>query len=366
MRVAVVLAPGSTFSNERPNSIEVVARTLARASAYRDETVIVCDEGSERCDLPSIAIPAGLDRRRRTSRVIAALKSWRPDVLELHQHGPTSARIARAFPAVPSLIYRHNETAAPRTPIDRLRYMHRYGAFDAHVFVSDYLRRAFARVLPSLASRGVTIRNPIDAGPWVAPVEARQPLIAFTGRAAPEKGFDLLCSALATVLERRPDWRAELLVRDWHAHSDWAHHQTLKLLPFGDRVSVRRDQPVAAVRDLLGRAAIAVLPSVFPDPFPLANLEAHAAGAAVISSGAGGLKEASGVHALYVEPIEAAGLAMAIERLIADPAERLRLARNGQAAVIAEHTPERRAAELDALRLALAERRWSGSATEAS
>ena len=87
----------------------------------------------------------------------------------------------------------------------------------------------------------------------------------------------------------------------------------------------------------------------------LTALEAHAAGCALVSSGRGGLREASGDHALYVEVDGPDPLAAALERLITDPETRLALARSGQAFVAQVHAPEARAAQLDRLREAWTE-----------
>ena len=348
LKIAVVLGPGAIFCVEKPNSIETVVRTLARYSADRDDLTIYCDAGApDRGELKTQAVAPGLGR---TGRIIRALRRDRPDFIELHQHGPSSARIARAFPDIPNSLYRHNQASGGTNALDRLRYARRFRAFDAHVFVSDYLRAAFASSFPRMADRGFTIHNPIDADLWSAPVDGRGPVIAFTGRAAPEKGFDLICEALETVLDRHPDWRADLLVIDWHAHAEWAQKHADRLSRFGARASIRKQQPWAVVRDTLQAASIALTPSVFADPFPLAALEAHAAGAAVVSSGRGGLREGSGPHATYVEPLDAASLAREIEGLIVDPESRLAMAQSGQAHVQTEHTPQRRAAQLDALR----------------
>ena len=92
-----------------------------------------------------------------------------------------------------------------------------------------------------------------------------------------------------------------------------------------------------------------------PEALGLAALEAHAAGAALISSGRGGLREASGAHAVYVDPPEAASLQAALLGLTRDCARRDTLARDGQAFVAQTHAPALRAAELDALRLRLTE-----------
>ncbi|CAN5332256.1 hypothetical protein BH09PSE1_BH09PSE1_07780 [soil metagenome] len=364
MKVAIVLGPGADFSVDEPNPIETVVRTLARHSRDRDDLLILCDEGAaDRGDLNTLTVPyRNEDRGRRTRHVIEALKAFGPDFIECQQHGPTSARIARAFPHIPSSLYRHNLAVGAKGPIDRLRFRHRYSPFDAHVFVGEFLRADFAAKFPEFAARGYAMPNPIDASLWPGDPHDKDRLIAFAGRATPEKGLDLLCDALAVVLARRPDWRTALVLNDWHVHEDWSRAQLDKLSAFGGRVSVKTSQPLAVVQETLKRAAIVAVPSVFQDPFPLAVLEAHAVGAAVVSSGRGGLKQASGGHAVIVDPLTGQNLAEAIDGLIAEPSRRLALAVAGQDYVVTEYDARRRATALDDLRAQLvAARRVAGT-----
>ncbi|MCP6769397.1 glycosyltransferase, partial [Klebsiella pneumoniae] len=72
---------------------------------------------------------------------------------------------------------------------------------------------------------------------------------------------------------------------------------------FGPRVAVLRSAALDQVREQMKSAAIAVTPSTWDEPFGLTAVEAHAAGAALISSGRGGLREASGDHAHYLEAV---------------------------------------------------------------
>jgi glycosyltransferase involved in cell wall biosynthesis len=357
MKVAVVLAPGAVFDVRTPNSIETVVRTFARHT--RHEVLIVCDAGAEdRGELRTAPVDPSGGAWARTRRVIAALRRFQPDFLELHQHGPTSARIARAFPATASALYRHNAAPRPRSWLDRWRYERRFSAFDAHIFVSDALREDFAEQLPVFAARGVTVCNPIDVDGWRAPPErGRDPVLVFSGRATPEKGLDLVCEALPVVLAAEPGWRAELMLVDPDAHADWTREQLGKLASVSDRVRVREKLAQAEVRQTLARAAVVAMPSVFADPFPLAALEAHAAGAALVSSGRGGLRQISGDTALYVDPLDSRNLADAFLRLIRDPERRVALAAAGQAHVEREYGPERMAARLDGVREDLVRRR---------
>ncbi|MGV9008632.1 glycosyltransferase family 4 protein [Brevundimonas sp.] len=348
MKIAIVLPAVSLFSVDRPNSMETVIRTLVPA-AEPDETIrIFCDAGAaDHGDLNVQTVASGAARARD---MIAALKAWDPDVIEFHQHIKSASHIARRFPNKTRLLYRHNDVKAPRSWIGRWRYAHRHRPFEGFVFVSDASRQTFLKDYPSLADRAFTVRNPIDAALWRSDVKLRDKLIVFSGRAIPEKGLDLLCQALPDVLNAHPDWRAALFLGDWAKHAEWAGPHVERLTAASDQADVYHDALLTQVRACLQRASIAVVPSVWAEPLGLVALEAHAAGVALISSGRGGLREASGDHALYVEPLTAKTLAQAIDLLIRDDDQRTGMARSGQRFVETHHTPAIRAAELARLR----------------
>lgn len=351
VKTAIVLPPGCQFSVARPNSMETVIRTLAGAS--REETITVfCDAGADHHDLPVEVLPSG---RRRSAALISALKAFEPDVIEFHQDARFAAPLARKFPDAVRVLYRHNDVRPPRNALAGWRYRRRYAPFEGLIFVSKASCNAFTTSFPDLAGKAFVIRNPIDARLWFARPERREKLIVFAGRAIPEKGLHLLCQALPSVLARHPEWRAALFLSDWGKHADWATPHVERLLSLSDRVVVHRQAPLADVRAATQRAAIAVTPSVWAEPLGLSALEAHAAGACLASSGRGGLREASGPWARYVEPLDDTTLADAIEQLILAPDERLRLARGGQTFVADVHSPGIRALELRDLRRNLSE-----------
>ncbi|WP_240387193.1 glycosyltransferase family 4 protein [Brevundimonas naejangsanensis] len=345
MRTAVVMPVGARFCLEHPNSMETVARTLARVDVGQVR-VFCCDGAQDHGELPVHALPAA----NRLKALRQALAAYRPDVIEFHQQTEQAVALAPRFPDAAVTLYRHNAVKPPRHVVDRWRYERRYGRMDGLIFVSEAARRDFLKAFPRLEAKAFAVPNPIDVDLWRAPVDEREPLIAFAGRAMPEKGVDLICAALPGVLERHPDWRAVLMLNDWDRHAAWAAPHVAPLERFGERVSVLKSAPLAEVRAVMRRAAIALTPSVWAEPLGLTALEAHAAGAALISSGRGGLREASGPHAVYVDALTAEGLGAAMDGLIADPARRLALARAAQAHVAHAHSPEPRAAQLHGLR----------------
>jgi len=351
MRIAIVLPPGGIFCRDKPNSMETVIRTLSHHPADNQQVRIFCVEGARYHDTPAkvVTFPDG-DR----AALVRALQDYQPDLIEFHQHVLDAISLSRHFPKAVSVVYRHNALKTSRSLLGRWRYQRRYGRIDHFVFVSHSEKRIFERDFPALKARAHVIPNAIDSRPWLADPLDRDKLIVFSARAMPEKGLAEVCAALPVVLEARPDWKAVLLLNDWDSHKTWASPPVEALqAACGDKVEVMHSVPLTKVRDTLKRAAIALTPSLWEEPLGLTALEAHAAGAALISSGRGGLKEASGPHALYVDPVTPQALSEAILTLIDNPDRRQSMAVEAQSFVKRAHSPQRRAAELAQLRALL-------------
>ncbi|CAN5352166.1 N/A [soil metagenome] len=351
MKIAVVMPRGGLMDRDRANSMETVARIQTEHSRYAGEIQIVCDAGAEvPAPFDLITVPAGLAKGPRLQAVERVLRDLRPDIIEYHQQLESAAILAGRLRGPANVLYRHTQVKRPGNLIDRFRYRARLGRFDHLILVSEAACAEFSADYPGFQDRLSAICNPIDMGPWRADPQIKEPLILFSGRAMADKGLDVFCEAVALTLDRFPDWRAALMLGDWTQHEAWAAPHVDALFRFGDRVEVHRSAPLPLVRAMTRRAAIAVTPSRVTEAFGLSAVEALAAGAALISSGRGGLREASGPHAVYVDPPDAGALADAMASLIANPGDRIAMARAGQAYVAREHSPERRAAQLDDLR----------------
>ena len=112
----------------------------------------------------------------------------------------------------------------------------------------------------------------------------------------------------------------------------------------------------------LAEASVVVLPSVWPEPFGLVGIEAHAAGRPVIASATGGVGDwlEDGVSGLLAAPGDPRELAAKLNELLADP-ERRRLMGEAGRRSVAERFSKRRHVEavLDAYRCARL--RWEGA-----
>ena len=358
MKIAIVLPSGYAFDEAHPNSIETVIRTLNAPHDFGHDITVFCDSpAKQRSGLNVIEI-AATNRLQFKSKMIETLRAYDPDFIEFHQQAIELRPIAKALKR-PCALYRHNEVKAPKHWFDRIKTRLRHDPYSALIFVSEAMKKAFQGQFPDKTC--YSLANAIEATLWPGDARHKSKTIAFAGRASPEKGFAPLVAGILQALLTHKDWGAELVLGRFDTHKDWAQGELAKLDPVMERVTLRKDQPLSQVKLSLKDAAIAVIPSLWQEPFGLAALEAHAAGCAVISSGRGGLREASGDHAYYLNEVTGDEIAEALNMLISDDAKRLTLAQSGQDFVRSAHNPETRKGALNEIRLAIVAAFTAGS-----
>jgi glycosyltransferase involved in cell wall biosynthesis len=144
--------------------------------------------------------------------------------------------------------------------------------------------------------------------------------LLFVGGLVPTKGADVLLRAY----ERLEDPPELVLIGSSYGSAG---------TDYPEGVTVACDVPHAQVMAAWQRCSIGLVPSVWPEPFGQVAVEAMASGRPVVASDTGGLSDVvvDGETGLLVPPGDEAELAAAIERLLADPAERDRMGRAARA-----------------------------------
>lgn len=180
-------------------------------------------------------------------------------------------------------------------------------------------------------------------------------VVGTLGRLAPEKGLHLLIDALDR-LQHRHDRLALLIAGTGQERAGL--EERCRALGLADRV--RFAGFVAEAIDAYRAMDVFALPSILPEGLPTVALEAQAAGLPVIASDIGGTRDtiAVGETGELVEPGDVAALTAAIDRLLSDPGERVRMGAAARARIERHFTLP---AMIDAIegiyREALAERR---------
>ncbi len=212
-----------------------------------------------------------------------------------------------------------------------------FAAADFVVTVCDAnVRHLHGLVNARARTRIRRLYNGIDLGAFAVTHARREPAhIVSVGRLVEKKGFDVLVDALQRLDQRAIPFRATV-VGDGDEREALA--KRIDAAGIGDRVRLAGALDQDAVRDVLATGTVLCLPCVIGadgnrDALPTVLLEALASGLPVVSTPVTGIPEIvdRGRAGVLVPEHDADATANALERLLADPAERARLARAGRA-----------------------------------
>lgn len=225
---------------------------------------------------------------------------------------------------------------------------------DAVIAVSEGMRLDVLDCYPSLdPARVHVVRNGIDTvsyHPGIGSavlerlgVDPTRPVVVFVGRITRQKGVGHLIAAAHLL---HPDAQLVLCAGapDTPELAAETEQAVAELSAARNGVFwVHEMLPAEEIRELLAAAAVFVCPSVY-EPLGIVNLEAMACGTAVVASDVGGIPEVVNhgrtgllVHYDEQEPAEfRAGLAAAINELVADPVRADTMGRAGRDRAVAE------------------------------
>jgi glycosyltransferase involved in cell wall biosynthesis len=165
------------------------------------------------------------------------------------------------------------------------------------------------------------------------------PVVAIIAKHVARKRFDTLLAAMPAVWSSYPD--ARLLIAGGRTPYSLEIEGLIRTLPaqWRDQVTLVSDFSEAEKAVLLAACDVFVLPSGY-ESFGIAFLEAWACGKPVIGARVGAIPSVidegrDGLLAPYAEP---AGLAYAIQQLLADPRRRAEMGQAGQRKVLREYT----------------------------
>jgi glycogen synthase len=375
--------------------VEYLTRALARLDDARDTVRVLCfgDQRDEQGNLhvqgiqPAIELPAQDPRHGKLFATLLQdliMAGTLADIDIVHCHtwySHLAGCLAKQLQTVPLVLTTHSlEPHRPwkveqlGTAYDVSSWVERvaYESADGVIAVSEAMKRDVHDAYDVPFDRIRVIHNGIDLEQYrptrdpallkALDIDPATPYVLFVGRITRQKGIIHLVNAIRDLqagvqvvlcagAPDTPEIAAEMTAAVERARAGSSHRI----------IWVREMLPKAKIIALYTHAAIFVCPSVY-EPFGIINLEAMACETPVVASAVGGIPEVveHGATGLLVPP-DVAGpteveprhpeqfsrdLAAAVNRLLADPDLRARMARAARARVeeqfswtgIARHT----------------------------
>jgi glycosyltransferase involved in cell wall biosynthesis len=336
-KIAYIMLRKAHFGPRLAASVELCVRDLVLHSRRTQSTLIICPpvdqpfEGVEIATIPNAPIAGNLGKAWGVARL---LRRRRVDLAIVENHLPAAAFIASAS-GVPVILHGHAYEKAPSGGLDGAVRSLELRRLSGLAFVSEDCANRFRANFPGVRAPMQCIPNGLDMADWRHDTPKERTILSV-GRALKGKGYFDAMAAIARVLPSRPEWNARFILSD-AAPAD-REPQTVQALQdaaaeFGGRVRIDSNLPYAEVKAAWERAAVGIVLTTGPEPFGRTALEALAGGAALLTSGFGGLAEVCGPNALIVNPADADGVARNLASLLDSPELRAKLARSGRSRV---------------------------------
>ncbi len=318
-RIAIILPYRADFSPLRAGAIELCVEETSTVSKYAQDIVVYGQEIDDPfASVEYCGVKLGLDRvRGRTIGMARRLiKLWRsnlPELIEVHNRANLFLALKRALPSARVTLHFHNDpqtirgakTVAEREVLTELA--------DAIVCVSSFVKERFVEGVSSETDHVHVVENGVPRFSDVMP--SKDKLILFANRLIEAKGTVPFARAVASLLPSYPEWRVLFVGRG----DDEVRREVKAILdPLGERAEVLPAVPYQEILTLNARAAIIAVPVLWDEPFGRTAAEALAAGAALLATPNGGLRDILKRAGVEVAPNEA-DMVRGLERLLSDP-----------------------------------------------
>ena len=197
------------------------------------------------------------------------------------------------------LVYHlHNEKLDRKT----IKAQEIYDAADCILTVSDYIKRCVQTIYP-LDKKTRTIYNGINISAFTPKSKAERStigfheddfILVFSGRMNRNKGIKELIEAM-NLLKEYQNIKLMVIGSTFFGNATNEDNFTMGLKaqaePLKERIIFTGYIPYLKMPNYIGMADVAVIPSVWDDPFPTTVLEAQAMGLPIITTRRGGIPE---------------------------------------------------------------------------
>ena len=327
-KIATILPKGEGFFSSSFGAIALCVRDFTLSSIFLKHTIVIggtTKEGFSGIDYYCTRKPKWYQNRTRYYARQCADYINNNNILlaEIHNR-PHFLLLLKKKVRCKLALHLHNdpqEMKAAHTPEQREKLVL---ACKAVYCVSAYIKNRFIDGLKQeYHSKVHVVYNGLPTPDTVA---LKEKILLFVGRMTKDKGAYMLAQALRIALPKLPEWKSVFIGSRKHGFNSELslyEKETLALLqPLGTQAGMPGFLSHQETLAWFARAEIAIIPSLWQEPFGRTALEAMAHRCAVISSGLGGLKEITQECAVTLAQMSAETLAEAIIMLANDTDKR--------------------------------------------
>lgn len=321
--INVVLPPREGYNPNKFGAISLSVLEFVKSSSMIEQIEVL---GGDNCNAPFTERYAVLPAQRSIfssstsnylKNIVNRVKASGTRLLEVHNR-PYYISFLKRFTDAKITLHLHNDPLEMKgsKTVKQRKYL--LDNCEYIYCVSDYIRKRFITGLDaSDTSRVVVIyNNPQLTGSEVVPQKSNK--VLYVGRLSNDKGVLELVEAYRRIMPLYPKWEFCIVAKIIGHPREFPFLKKIKTLERFPNFKFMYNISNAETIKHFSEAAIAVLPSKWPEPFGRVVLESIANGCATITSNYGGIPEIIGDAGVMLNRLTDDSIAIALNNLISD------------------------------------------------
>ena len=312
MRISILLPYKENYSPEYPGAVSLFVASMVKLSKFKSTTKVYGSTGYKSYltkNYVNISLNKGLFSSQTKQYIDSFAKTQGDDVklIEIHNRPNYALQLEKINKNL--ILYFHNDPntmLGSKTLNEKIKLVNLCKNI---IFNSFWSKNQFLMNLPSRYKKSeklIVIHQSINKKK--INLNKKKKLISFVGKLNSAKGYDLFGKTIIKILNKYPDWSANVIGDEPREEFNFSHKK-LNLLGFKKH------------RDVLlnfEKTSIAVVCSRWNEPFGRTSLEASSRGCGVIISNRGGLPETI-TNGVILKELSTKSLFKEIENLIVNP-----------------------------------------------
>ena len=323
MKISILLPYKENFSPNYPGAVSIYVKDTIECSKFKKSIYVYGSTNYKKKLLRNyINLPFSRELFQSSSKIyvdnfLKEEKRYNSNIIEIHNR-PSYVNAIFKQSESKIVLYFHNdplEMNGSKSVKDR---MNLFNKVENIIFNSEWSKKRFLTNIDKIfhKSKKLLVIYQSTSKSKVN-IKNKKKLITFVGKLNRAKGYDIFGNAIIKILNKYPDWTSNVY-GDEPREKLIFKHKNLKLQGFKNHKIVMKN---------FNLSSITVVCSRWEEPFGRTSLEASSRGCAVIISNRGGLPETV-TNAVILRKLDSNALFKAIDKLIKNPKERLKLQKN--------------------------------------
>ena len=309
MKISILLPYKENYSPEYPGAVSLFVSSMVKLSKFKKTTKVYGSTDYKSYltkNYENISLKKGIFASQTKQYINNFIKTQKSnvDLIEIHNRPNYAFQIEKLNKKI--FLYFHNDPntmLGSKTETEKIKLIELCTKI---IFNSYWSKNQFLTNLPSKYKKSqklIVIHQSINKKN--VNLSKKEKLISFVGKLNSAKGYDIFGKAIIKILNKYPDWSANVIGDEPREEFSFSHNN-LNVLGFKNHKEVLLN---------FEKTSIAVFCSRWNEPFGRTSLEASSRGCGVIISNRGGLPETI-TNGIILKHLSVNSLFKEIENLI--------------------------------------------------